>query len=135
LHFDEGHVKLKIPYRGNENHVGFMYAGSIFTLAESSVLPLCFSAWGMDCMNDFLPVVGKYSIKYLKPVTNDLFVEVKLSKEVIDKTYATYKEKRKAKLIVEKEVKDKDGKVYATTSGVYFLLRNPRPEMNEEKME
>ena len=36
----EGYVKIKMPFRGNENHAGFMYAGSLFTLGESSILPL-----------------------------------------------------------------------------------------------
>ena len=29
-----GSVKLMAPLRGNENHIGSMYAGALFTLAE-----------------------------------------------------------------------------------------------------
>jgi hypothetical protein len=29
-----GYVKLMAPLRGNENHIGSMYAGALFTLAE-----------------------------------------------------------------------------------------------------
>ena len=53
----EGFVKLKCPFRGNENHVGTMYAGSIWSLAEASGLPFCLSAFGDDLLDRFLPVV------------------------------------------------------------------------------
>lgn len=29
-----GYVKLKAPLKGNENHIGIMYAGALFTMAE-----------------------------------------------------------------------------------------------------
>ena len=31
---EPGHVKLLVPLAGNENHIGTMYAGALFTLAE-----------------------------------------------------------------------------------------------------
>lgn len=32
-----GYVKLKAPLKGNENHIGIMYAGALFTMAEVPV--------------------------------------------------------------------------------------------------
>lgn len=29
-----GYVKMSAPLEGNENHIGIMYAGTLFTLAE-----------------------------------------------------------------------------------------------------
>ncbi|MDD5712743.1 MAG: YiiD C-terminal domain-containing protein, partial [Smithellaceae bacterium] len=36
LDFREGYVKIKMPLEGNINHVGMMYAGSLFTIGEVS---------------------------------------------------------------------------------------------------
>ena len=75
---DMGHVKLRMPFRGNENHVNTMYAGSLFTLAEFSGLPLSFSAFGMDILNTNIPVVATFFIKYLKPVKTDMYITLEL---------------------------------------------------------
>ena len=46
----EGYLRARIPLKGNRNHMGSMYAGALFTLAEIpggvmtiliSGLPLC----------------------------------------------------------------------------------------------
>ena len=75
----EGYVKIKMPFRGNENHAGFMYAGSLFTLGESSILPLIMASFGIESMDWQIPVVGTYTINYLKPATSDMFLEVGFS--------------------------------------------------------
>ena len=35
---EPGYVKLKMPLKPNLNHVGTMYAGALFTLAELGVI-------------------------------------------------------------------------------------------------
>ena len=39
------HVTMKMPAKGNENHVGTMYAGALFTLAELPGGVICFAAF------------------------------------------------------------------------------------------
>ena len=34
LELDKGYVKMRIPFEPNVNHIGIMYAGSLFTLGE-----------------------------------------------------------------------------------------------------
>jgi hypothetical protein len=60
-----------------------MYAGSQFTFAEFSALPLTLSAFGMDILESFVPVVNNFEIKYFKPVNCDLFTTLSLSAEQV----------------------------------------------------
>ena len=126
---DMGHVKLKMPFRGNENHVGTMYAGSLFTLAEFSGLPLCLSAFGMNLFDTHLPVVANYFIKFLKPVKKDMFVTIDVPLHEIENVRGKMlMEGKKPKMILEKKLVDDEGTVYAETKGVYVFIPNPDPE-------
>ena len=89
-HFGENHCTTMMPYRGNENHVGFMYDGSQFVLAESTGLPLSMSIWGNDVTTSYIPVVGKFTIKYLKPCKKDLYNEVSMDKLEADEVMKNY---------------------------------------------
>ena len=74
---DHGFVKLMIPFKGNENHVQTMYAGSLWSLAEFSGLPFLLSAFGgSEILEKFLPVVAQFDIKYLKPVKCDIYFTI-----------------------------------------------------------
>ena len=87
-------------------NVVLLKEGSLFTLGEFSGLPLILASFGLDSLNHFLPVVAEYNIKYLKPVKNDMFVEVKLSDEEISTAWDTFKTKGRAKLLLNKELVD-----------------------------
>ena len=48
-------------------------------MAEFSALPLVMSAFGTDVLQDFMPTVDNFEIKYFKPVNCDLFTTLDLS--------------------------------------------------------
>ena len=76
VEFERGHVKMMIPFKGNENHVGMMYAGALFTLAEIPGGALFMSAFDVT---RFFPIVTEFNIKFVKPAMTDITVEANLS--------------------------------------------------------
>ncbi len=83
LEFEEGRVKMRLPYKGNENHIGTMTAASLFTLAEFSGLPLIYSAFGMNVLDEYQVVVAQMEIKFLRPSKSDVEVEVTMAKDEV----------------------------------------------------
>lgn len=116
VEFERGHVKMKIPLEPNKNHIGTMYAGALFTLAEIPGGAIFMSAFDMT---KFFPIVAEMNIKYLKPATTDIYVEVKMSEEEIQRITNEATENGKAVFILEKELKDEHGEVVAITTGTY----------------
>ena len=116
VEFERGHVKMKIPLEPNKNHIGTMYAGALFTLAEIPGGAIFMSAFDMS---KFFPIVAEMTIKYLKPATTDIYVEVNMSEEEIERITNEATEKGKSVFILEKELKDENGVVVAITTGTY----------------
>ncbi len=119
LEYGRGLAKLMMPLEGNVNHVGMMYAGALFTLAEIPGGTLFGSAFDTK---RFYPIVGELSIRYKKPAMGDAFVTAELSEEEINRITTDLDEKGRAKYVLDLEITDADGGVLATTSGTYFGL-------------
>jgi len=116
VEFERGHVKMKIPLEPNKNHIGTMYAGALFTLAEIPGGAIFMSAFDMT---KFFPIVAEMTIKYLKPATTDIYVEVNMSEDEIERITNEANENGKSIFILEKELKDENGEVVAITTGTY----------------
>ncbi|MTI14451.1 YiiD C-terminal domain-containing protein [Sansalvadorimonas verongulae] len=111
-----GYVKCLMPARGNENHMGTMYAGAMFTLAEipGGVMSLaCFE------LGTYVPILKNMSIRYLKPARGDITFETTLPDEEIARVASDAQENGKADFILTGELKDADGLVVAITEGLY----------------
>ena len=120
-----GIVKLKLPFRGNENHVGTMYAGSLWTVAEFAGLPFCLSAFGDDLLERFLPVVAQFNIKFYKPVKCDVFVTVSRDFEWCEEQENELLHEGKLKVTLNTKIVDAEGEEYGETEGVYVIVDNP----------
>lgn len=114
----KGYAKLYAPLAGNENHIGIMYAGAIFSLAEFLGGVFCWSSFNQD---KFFPIVKQMSINYVKPVKTDAYVEVRISEEEICRIENEAEQNGKSEFELGVEIKDLSGKTVATTSGVYQL--------------
>lgn len=119
LEYERGRVKLMMPLEGNVNHVGMMYAGALFTLAEVPGGTLFGSAFDTK---RFYPIVGEVNIRYVKPAMGDAYVVAAMSDDEIERVTSDLEEKGRAKYVLELEITDADGTVLATTSGTYFGL-------------
>ncbi|KAF1061391.1 MAG: hypothetical protein GAK45_02237 [Pseudomonas citronellolis] len=117
---DHGHVVLRMPLAGNENHIGSLYAGALFTLAELPGGVLCLTAFDLQ---RFYPVVREVNLKFLRPALSDIRVEARLASEHLEAIQAQAEQAGKADFALELELTDAQGEVVARSSAVYQLRK------------
>ncbi|MES2491169.1 MAG: YiiD C-terminal domain-containing protein [Pseudomonadota bacterium] len=123
LELEKGRVKCQMPFAGNGNHIGTMYAGALYTLAEIPGGALFLSSFDVA---RYFPIVREQTIKFLKPVTTDVTIEITISDARIAELQAEADAKGKAEFVLEGEIKTADGTTVATSSGIYQLRANAR---------
>lgn len=123
LESSDNRLRIRMPKEGNSNHLGGVYAGAIFTLAEFPFGMMYIKKLTMD---EMVPVVGEMSIRYLAPAQGDLFVDIEVSDEEWDRIVEETRAKGKLKLEREIEIKDADGNVNSVIKATYFSLLLPK---------
>ena len=103
-----------------------MYAGSIWTIAESSGLVWCWSTFGEDVFERSLPVVAQFNIKFFKPVKCDLYLKHWMDNDEAYDLERTLLNDGKAKIwLKSKLIGVEDKETYAESEGLYILVPNP----------
>jgi len=120
LELERGYVKMMMPLQPNLNHVGTMYAGALFTLAELPGGAIFLSTFDA---NQFYPLIKGMDIKFLKPATTDITVEVRLDPKAAAKIQEKANEVGKADYDWECKLEDANGQVVAVSSNRYQLRR------------
>jgi len=123
VELDRGYVKMKMPFEPNVNHVGMMYAGALFTLAEVPGGAIFLSTFDAK---RYYPIVKDLKIKFVKPAMTDITVEVRLTDEDAARIAAEADAKGKADYAWECELKDADGNVVAVTQNTYQMRAHPK---------
>jgi acyl-coenzyme A thioesterase PaaI-like protein len=116
------YAKLIMPLEGNVNHVGIMYAGSLFTLGE--VAGGAIHMVSVDTTRLF-PIVKEVNIRFRRPAVTDVTMEVELSAEEASRIQAEALEKGKADYGLNLELKDANGEVVSTVVGTWQARRIP----------
>ena len=119
-----GYVKCLMPFAGNGNHIGTMYAGALFTLAEIPGGALFLSSFDTAKL---YPIVKELNLRFLKPAKSDVTVEFALDDIQIASLSAQALEKGKAEFILEGQLKTADGVVVAESRGVYQVRSTVPP--------
>jgi thioesterase domain-containing protein len=117
LHVERGRAVLRLPFEPNINHVGMIYAGALFTVAEVPGGVLFLSAFDVS---RFYPIVGDLQIRFLRPAMTDVTVDARMSEDEIARVTGDLEDQGKAKYVLAQEVVDAQGQVVATTSATYF---------------
>lgn len=115
------YIKLKLPLAVNRNHIGSMYAGALFTLAEIPGGALYMTTF--DVLK-YYPVIKEMKICFLKPVKTDAYIEISMSKSEKDRICQQADQNGKAEFILTGEIKDEDNQIVATSHGVYQIRRH-----------
>jgi len=118
LELEPRRVKLMAPLKGNENHIGTMYAGALFTLAEFPVGALYLTTFDVSTC---YPIVKEVTIRFLRPAKSDVTIELTMSEEEIRRVQAEVDEKGKSDFVLEGEIKDEAGEVVARSKALYQL--------------
>jgi len=118
LELKPGYVKLGAPLKGNENHIGTMYAGALFTAAEMPVGAIYLTTFDVY---KYYPVVKEMTIQYRKLAKTDVTVELSLTDEQVAGIQSETDETGKSEFTVQVDVKDESGEVVAVGKGIYQL--------------
>lgn len=114
-------VKLKLPLAGNANHIGSMYAGALFTVAELPGGALFLTTFDVE---RFYPVLKAMDIRFRRPAFSDVTVAVCLTQEEARRIADEAERRGMAEFILRAEVRDALDRVVAETEGVYQLRKS-----------
>ncbi|GAA5126406.1 PaaI family thioesterase [Alloalcanivorax gelatiniphagus] len=120
LDVERGYCRMMMPLEPNLNHVGIMYAGALYTLAELPGGVIYLSSFDV---RSFYPIVKDMRIRFRRPATTDITVEVRLDDSEIERIQTTAAEQGKCDFEWETELKDAHGEVVAISHNLYQLRR------------
>ncbi len=118
---EPGFVRLCMPLAGNQNHIGSMYAGALFTLAEIPGGALFLTSFDTQ---RFYPIIKEMNLRFRRPATGDIRVEARLTADEIDRLQSEASEVGKAEYVLELALLDESGEVVAQSRGLYQLRRH-----------
>jgi acyl-coenzyme A thioesterase PaaI-like protein len=113
-----GFVRAEVPFEGNGNHFGVMYAGVIFTAAEVLGGAIHFATFDVTT---HYPLVRNLSIEFLSPGRGRLSASASLSDDEVARIKAAATPEAKVPFVLEAEVVGEDGTVVARTRGDYQI--------------
>lgn len=119
-HLERGEVRCRMPFKGNGNHIGTLYAGALFTVAEIPGGALFLSSFDTA---RFFPVVKALNLKFVKPAKTDVWVTARLASAEIARIEQEASAQGKAEFVLNLELKDADGVTVAISEGLYQLRR------------
>jgi acyl-coenzyme A thioesterase PaaI-like protein len=123
LELRERYAKALMPLdEGNTNHVGIMYAGSLFTLGEFAGGAIHLVS--MDCTK-FFPIVKEVRIRFRRPAMSDITMEVSMSDQEARRLEAEAQRNGKADYELRLELKDQSGETVAEVGGVWQIRKIP----------
>ncbi|MCY1303502.1 hypothetical protein D9M70_532130 [compost metagenome] len=115
---EPGHVRLRMPYAGNQNHIGTLYAGALFTLAEMPGGALFLTSFDS---RRFYPIVKEMNLRFRRPAKGDITVEARLGGEEIARIQRQAEADGKADYLLELQLLDAAGEVVAESRGLYQM--------------
>nr|WP_298141963.1 YiiD C-terminal domain-containing protein [uncultured Pseudomonas sp.] len=128
---EPGRVRLCMPLAGNQNHIGSMYAGALFTLAEIPGGALFLTSFDTQ---RFYPVVKELNLRFRRPATGDIRVEAQLSAPTIVQLQNEALEQGKAEYQLTLELTSETGEVVAESRALYQLrLHEQRGNLSQIK--
>jgi thioesterase domain-containing protein len=116
----ERYVKLLMPLEKNINHIGTMYAGSLFTLGE--IMGGAIFVASID-INKYFPLVKEVQIRYRRPATTDITVETSFGEDQIKNIISVLNEKGKSDVPLELNLIDGTGEVVAIVTGTWQVRK------------
>ncbi len=115
---ERGRVVTTMPIEGNTNHIGIMYAGALFSVGEVTGGAMFLTSFDMT---RYYPIVKDVYIRFRRPATTDVRIEVRLAESDIARIEDEAAEKGKADYILEGDIMDANGEVVAVMKGTYQL--------------
>lgn len=122
LEFRDRYVKLRMPLKGNANHLGTMYAGFLFTVGEIIGGAIFLAAFDP---HKYFPIVKEVNIRYRQPAMSDVTVLTELTEAQVEAMQAVLTEKGKVDFTMDLELKDTNGTVVSLVHGIWQIRNLP----------
>jgi thioesterase domain-containing protein len=120
IRLDQGGIEVLMPFTPNINHVGVMYAGALFTLAESMGGAVCHVYLQKE---GIFPIVKGLNIKFTRPARTDISCTYKMDPTAAKKILDECEKNGKANYDIQVELKDAQGEVVARAEGFYQIRK------------
>lgn len=127
LALQDRYVKLLMPLAGNTNHIGIMYAGSLFALGEVTGGAIFAVAFDTE---HYVPIVKEVTIRYRRPALTDITLESAIPADRVAAVETDLREKGKADFPLTVELKDAGGEVVSLVQGVWQARKMPEGLVN-----
>ena len=108
LDFKKRSVKIILPKEPNVNHIGTVYAGSLFSLADFAGGVLFYSAFDT---RKYYPLLKEVTITFKRPATTDITVEASMTHERAEEIKKIADGTGKADWTLDLELKDEQGNI------------------------
>ncbi len=114
---EAGLLRARMPLKGNRNHIGSMYAGALFTLAEipGGVMTI------FDFGADYIPVLKSLEMTYLKMARTDIEVVFRMSERERVELKARVDTLGKTEFVLEGVLTDSGGNEVARSRALYQM--------------
>jgi len=122
-HLVPGRAVAEVGMTGNANHLGSMYAGTLFGVAEVLGGVICHPSFDLA---RYYPTVKSLTIDFRRPATTAVRAEASLTPDAIERIRGTAESEGRAEFELEAVITDASGEVVATTRGTYQLRRVDR---------
>jgi HPt (histidine-containing phosphotransfer) domain-containing protein/acyl-coenzyme A thioesterase PaaI-like protein len=114
-----GSVVLRVPIAGNANHLGTMYAGALFALAElpGGLLPLAV----LDAAR-YVPIVTDVEVHFVAAARSDVTLTARMDPDQVRALGARVDVEGQSSFALEAEGRDADGRTVMASTAYYVLL-------------
>lgn len=116
---EPGYVRLRMPLEPNRNHIGTMYAGALFAIAElpGGILPLSVLQGAV------MPIVTNVDITFRRAARTDVTLEARIDPTELQRLGDVALAEGKASFVLELSVRDEADVEVASTVSTYQLRR------------
>jgi thioesterase domain-containing protein len=120
LEFQKHSVKISLPKEPNVNHIGTVYAGSLFSLADYAGGVLFYASFDG---RKYYPLLKEVTISFKKPGTTDITCEASMSPAQAEQIKSITDETGKADWVLDLELKDEKGDICSIVHGIFQMRK------------
>jgi thioesterase domain-containing protein len=120
LDFKKQSVKITLPKEMNVNHLGTVYAGSLFSLADFAGGVLFYASFDH---RKYYPILKEATISFRSPATTDISVEASITLEQVEQMKSLADEKGKADWVMDLELKNEKGNICCVVHGNFQVRK------------
>ncbi len=117
---EERHVVLRLPKDRHLNHVGSVYAGSLFMLMDSAGAALFACTYPLG---KYIPINKGMDIRFLNMGITDILCELALSEKQALEMLRPIDEKGKGEWVLEVDCRDTEGTLIAEATCRYYVKK------------